>query len=395
MLTDSRILDEDLISRVDGQRQHIDTVAAVHRLEGLIIDAGRVEHISAPLVRLILTSGGLGGEEIGSVHRQQEGHRTVAAERTGMEALQLDGAVGGRDGVEAILGIVFTLADGVIEGCLLRLVHGQLQFEDVGAAIAVRHGIGVMAGSIELLSTPYIRQLAGAYRSRIELMIGRVHRQGQRVDAVATAHRLQAVGIDTAGGQALAMPVVRRLVGTERHRLRVAVGRVHQQGVLMDAVAAICCLQVQRVGLSRIEGVAAPYVRQRALAYRHRVIEVVGRVHDGIHHIYIVAALGVHHRVAVLAGSGDGVAAPGLRHALAQLDGIVGEDLRLVHGQRQGIDTVAAVHGLQAVVVGARGGQTLTVPGVRQVVAAHVGRLAEAVGRVHRQGQRVDAVAAT
>ena len=241
---------------------------------------------------------------------------------------------------------------------------------------------------------PAVRRLVRTERHRLRVAVGRVHRQGQRVDAVATAHRLQAVGIDTAGAQALAMPAVRRRVGTERHRLRIIVGRVHQQGVLADAVAAVRCLQVQHVGLGRIEGMAAPYVRQRALAYRHRVIEVVGRVHDGVHHIDIVAALGVHHRVAVLAGRGDGLTTPGLRHALAQLDGRILDLHDGGDGQGQRINAVATIHGLQAVVVDATDIQVTIVPYIRQVGAANTFSLLEMIRRGHRQGESIDAVAA-
>ena len=189
------------------------------------------------------------------------------------------------------------------------------------------------------------------------------------------------------------MPQVRHLIRAHGMCFIEIIGRVHRQGQGVDAVAAVHRLHIPRVSLRRGEGVARPLVWQSALAHRHRVIAVVGRMHQGIHHIDVVAARGVHHRVAVLARGRDGLAAPQLRHACAHLDGGIRDRLRLVHRQGQRIDAVAAVRRLQAVVIDARGAQLATAPSVWQVVAAHAGRVGEAVGRVHRQGQGVSAVA--
>ena len=292
---------------------------------------------------------------------------------------------------------------------------------------------------------PAVRSARGADGHRLGEAVHRVHRQVQRIDAVATGNRLQAVVIDARSGQAQAMPIVRHRVSAERHRLIIVVGRVHNQRVLADTVATVGGLEVQHVGLRSGEVVTAPLVRQRALADRHRVVVVIGRVHDGVHHIDVVASGSVHHRVAVLARRGDGLAAPRLRHSLAQLDGrhidlnnggdrevqrvdavatgsrlqavvidaafsvlMIAPDVRqveaadafrliemisLVHCQRQGIDAVATGSRLQAVVIDARSGQALATPVVRSLVGADGHRLGKAVGRVHRQGKHIDAVA--
>ena len=241
---------------------------------------------------------------------------------------------------------------------------------------------------------PGVRSVGGADGHCLRKAEGRVDREVQGIDAVATVQGCQTVVVDAGGVEALSVPAVRSVGRTDRHRLVEAVGRIDQQRVFQDTVAAVDRLQVQGVGLRRVERVSAPSERQGALAHRHGVIGVVGGVHDGVDDVDVVAARGVGHRVTVLAGGGDGLSAPSLRHALAQFDDRFVEDLRLVHGQVQGIDAVAAVEGRQTVMVDAGGREVLSVPAEGQVVAADTGRLAEAIGRIHGQSQRIDAVAA-
>ena len=121
-----RVVHIDVVSRVQSEVQHIDAVATVGGAEGVIVVARDTVLASTPLVRHVLAGGRCGLEEIGRHHLQDEVHRAVATECTGVDALQLEGSIGARDRVETILRVRLALANGVVKRCLRRCIHGQL-----------------------------------------------------------------------------------------------------------------------------------------------------------------------------------------------------------------------------------------------------------------------------
>ena len=220
-------------------------------------------------------------------------------------------------------------------------------------------------------------------------MVFRIHRQGQRQDAVATGSRLQRVAKDAADTVVLSAPVVRSLACADRDRRVHVVGRVHDEREVVAAVAARCGLQVEAALARGDHRDAAPDVRQCRVADGVGLLEVVARVHRHTDAVDILTSVVVVHRVGIEARLGDGAATPLIAAARTHHDWLAVIDIRRVHRQGQHIDAVAAGSRRQGVIVRTRLGERTAAPTVL-LIAADGGRLVERVSRINGQGQAVN-----
>ena len=388
-----------VVGRIHLQRQRIDTVAAVGRGQGVVVDTCGGQDLAVPRIVLAAADGVAFIEMIDRIDGQDQVDGAVAA-GIGLQVLgPVDGAHFGRRDVEAVLVVGFAQTDaGGNVGCL----HG-------------------------------------------------VHHEGQVDDAVTLCSGVEVVRVCAAVGQALVAEGVGQLVFAKGHCTVKLVARQDGEAQCVDAVAAGCGLEGARHGLRAWRGGvdrSAVVFHRSGLADGLRLVEVVNRVDRqhkmdgavatitrGDDTVGVNGARGVGHdgEVGILVGSagadggcafrrvevmdgevqhGGAVATVGGKHArlgvgargvsveavervgLASADVGVDDCLILVgHGEVQGEHAVATANGLQRIVVGAGSVQNPSI----EIIG---GRLADglvdrsAIDRIHGQGQRRGAVAA-
>ena len=275
---------------VDGQRQDIDAVAAVGRGQRIVIHTACGQTPAAPAVRQIIAARACClAEAVGRIHRQGQRIDAVATD--------------------------YRLQTVVID----------------------------TRGS-QALAMPIVRSLRRADSHRLSDMIARVHRKSQRVDAVATGCRLQAVVIDARLRQALTMPNVRHIVTAECLRLFVAVCRIHHQDKSVNAVTERDCLIVGIISASRCQCAIAPRVRKFVITNCNRVNKQICRINGHLNLIDIVAPLSIRHRVAINSALRNDKSAPCMSFTLTNIHRLGHIHIGRLHGQSQCIDTVTAIY---------------------------------------------------
>ena len=204
------------------------------------------------------------------------------------------------------------------------------------------------------------------------------------VDAVAAVHSGQCVVVVAALCERHATPNVRQFVVAYGSRFSEMVGRVYVEDKAEDTVAVgFCCLKIDFTDAGLVDGKIVPEVGQFAAAECDRVLEQVGRVHDDGDLVdFVAACFHACDGVTVNTRLGKGQVAPFGGFALAQDDGVTFHPLRLIDGELQAVDAVAAVHGGQGVVINAGLVQRKTVPQIGQCVVADTLRLFDEVDLV-------------
>ena len=329
-------------SRIYNQRKFIYAVAAISGQFSVIIDTARGSVYAMPIIRkFILAQVHRISIRVSREHRQRQFEHTIAMVHR-LQAIPHDVCAGSCRNRH--IGMTYPSIRFVVArlGCRLFIigrVHRQRQLIDAVAGVhrlqAVPHDmrarncrdchIGV--------ARPYVR-LVGTCLAKIFIIVSRVYRQRQLIDAVTGIHCLQAVPYDVRAGSrrnrhtCVARPCV-RLVVARRGRLFVVVARVHRQRQLKDAVAGVHRLQAvpQNIRTGRCRNrhvqVAFPYVRH-VVARRSSLFIVICRIHRQRQLIHAVAV--VHRLQAVPQDVGArsrrdchiGVAFPYIRHVVAR-----------------------------------------------------------------------------
>ena len=184
-------------------------------------------------------------------------------------------------------------------------IHRQGQFID---AIATGDGlqrIEIDTGGLIRTSAPLVRQFVAAHDILHRNQAGRIHRQGQLKDAVATVHGMQTIPKDIAARRGrnrhagMSFPNVRSIVTRGGNRLLI-IGRIHRKVKVHEAIAPVDCSQHNRI--NACSGIFNIIIRiDITLANRHIHIVTIGRIHRKGQHTHTVAALRslqtAHHRM--------------------------------------------------------------------------------------------------
>ena len=272
-------------------------------------------------------------------------------------------------------------------------VHRQGHGHHGDAAVHRLQGGRLGARIGEGLAVPGVRQFALAYGHRIGDVVGRIHRQDHRHDGIATGHRLQGGGLRARIGEGLAIPGVRHLVQTNGSLLGDVEGVIDGQRHRHHGVTTMDCLQGSGLRARSREGLAIPSVRQSAGANGPALRNLIGRIQRQGHGHHRVATIHRLQRCGLGTGLGEDEIVPGVRQLVFTYGHGIRDMVGRVHRQGHGHHGDAAVHRLQGGRLGARIGEGLAVPGVRQFALAYGHRIGDVVGRIHRQDHRHDGVA--
>ena len=216
-------------------------------------------------------------------------------------------------------------------------------------------GVGIGARRGQRLSEEVVAAAVADLSSNRRVEDG-VDRQSQGDDTVAAVDRLQRVGVGARRGERLPKETVAASFADCSGKWRVE-GRVHRQRQRDDAVATVDALQRVGVGASRSQRLSVEVVAT-TLTDRSGNRRVEDRVARQRQRDDTVAAVYALQRVGVGARRGQVLPEEAVAVSFANRSG----DRRVEDGvdrQRQGDDTVAAVDSLQRVGVGARRGQVL------------------------------------
>ena len=415
-----------IVGRVHRQRQLEHAVALVHRLQAVPQDirarCRRYRHVRVafPYVRLVVARAGRHLRVIGRMHRQRQFIDTVALVHR-LQAVPHDvRARGRRDRHVRVAFPHVRLVGTRLAGILVVVgrVHRQGQLIH---AVAVVHRLQAVPHDMRArrrrnrhvrVTRPYVR-LVIACRGRSLIVVGRVHRQGQLIHAVAMVHRLQAVPNRVKASRrrnrhiGMTFPNIRFII-TSHSLFRNKIGRVHRQRQLIDAVATGGGFQAVPQDIRtrrRRDGhipVAFPHVRDIvARCSRHLFIEC--RVHHQCQHINAVAMVYRFQTIPNRVESSRcrnrhvSVAFPNVRLVITS-HSLFRNKIGRVHRQRQFIDAVAVVHRLQAVPQKIRSGRGrnrhigMAFPNVRLIVTRGSNRFEE-IGRIQLNSQVDHAVA--
>ena len=172
------------------------------------------------------------------------------------------------------------------------------------AAVHRLQGGALCAGSLEGHTVPRIGQQRLADGPLVVHRVGRVHRQGEHDDAVASFHRLQRISVLATDGQGMAAEgVALTLADGRRHRHRV--DRVQRQVHRHDGVAAVAGRQRDRLRAGQREGEAVPgvwqLVRTDRAAFGHREVRFLSH-HERIRGELVARGGCNRHRVGARAG---------------------------------------------------------------------------------------------
>ena len=165
--------------------------------------------LATPAVRsLALTDRDRSVHIVGRVHRQ---HEVVAAVAT-HSRLQVQTALAGRVHSDATPSVrQGRVTDGVALLEVIARVHRHIDAVDVDTSIVVVHRVGVKARLGERAATPLVAAASAEGDRLVGVLVRRVHRQYQHIDAVATGSRCQGVVVRAGGTIAVTSPAIRGL----------------------------------------------------------------------------------------------------------------------------------------------------------------------------------------
>ena len=377
------------ISRIDGQRQLVDGVAARQGRQAVVVDTGGSIFVVVPEVGLALTDGSRLGEEVRRVVGHLQLVDTVATVY-GLQAVVIDAR--GLDGA-AVPFEGLTLA-----ACLTLLVEVnrivvQLQ---VAEAVAAVHCMQVHH-ILHLVGTGLTVPLVLIARADISGIIDRVHRidgQAYLVNAVATVYGTEAVEIRACRLQIATMPF-EQLALAGHGVLAVMVRRIDMQLQEADAVAAVSIEHGVHVLTFLGQRHAVPFIllaladgsRLGRSLYRQicheriRIDDAIQTGNDTTNRIEIVPR---YHQLLSAPFVGQFVVTYGITYPYV---------LDRHNGQMQRYNTVTTVHGLQGVIQVNRFIQFVTMPYIRQLCLCDSHVLIEVVGRIDRQVEVAEGVA--
>ena len=328
------------IALVNGELQLIDVVTAETVREGVVVGARRREHNAAPGVRQLRVADGVGlGHVARRVHREGEG----------------DGAVTAVDGRQRV----------VID-------------------TALRQG----------LSVPEIRQVVVAGNSCLGEVVRRVYVQREMIDAVAVVDALVVILALTRTGERHAVPVVRQLVAADGHGVLEVIGRVDGDSHLVDLVTAgNRIVRGVTVGARLAEGHSAPDLALARTQHDGVVVDDHRRVHGQGELIDAVAAVLGGQRVVIDAALRELAGAPEVGQlVLAGLIARREQELRSLV-QREGHHAVAETVALEGDVVNTLLREGLSAVRHREVTGADPLLLRTRGRRNHRKVDGDEAVA--
>ena len=237
------------VGTVHGQNQVHHAVAAAQRLQLLLCIHRTIslrQGVEAELLVSITQTDGVhdGGGQC-RVHRQRQLEHAVATRHLAVQAVPHD--VRARRRRDGHIGVACPNVRNVVArrggglGIVGR-VHRQRQFIH---AVAVVHRLQAVPQDVRTrrrrdghirVALPYIRLIVARLNRRC-IVECRIHRQHQHVGAVATGRGLLSVIIHIRLHTGCTMPIVRQFAVAYRHRVTVIVRRVHRQRQLIDAVA--------------------------------------------------------------------------------------------------------------------------------------------------------------
>ena len=199
------------VCRVDGQREHHHTVAAVSGLHRVGVFAARGEGLAVEVVSLAIADGGLNGVAIGRVHIQGHHHQTVAT---------VDGLKLGYFRAFLVEGDTVPLVgqlrrtDGLHGLYCVHRVDGQREDHHTVATVDGLQRINVITTLVEELSGENVG-LAFAAGGLDGVVVGRVHRQDHLHKGVAAVGGGQGDKRHAGLREGVAVPGVRQLVRTD------------------------------------------------------------------------------------------------------------------------------------------------------------------------------------
>ena len=218
---------------MQGHRHH--TVAAVDRLQRGGLRVSTVEGHAVPLVRQLGgTNRRLVGHREGRVDRQREHDHAVAAV-DGVQRVRV-GVGGGQRLSEEVVALALTDGRAHRRGVLGIDMQGH-RHHTVAAIGRLQRG-GLRVSSVEGHAVPLVRQLGRTNRRLVGHRVGRIDRQSEGDDTVATSLALQRVRVGVGDGQRLSEEVVAAALADGRAHRRV-VGRVQRQNHGHDGVATV------------------------------------------------------------------------------------------------------------------------------------------------------------
>ena len=193
VLAHSGVAHVDVVSRVDGEMEHIDGVATVGGDKAVVVGAFGVEDKASPFVRGVLAGLAVGLGYECRQYGEDKVDRAVATETVVKILMEVEGAGLCGEGVETIEGVVASFADGVAEGDHIAVIHREREFEDVQATEGVLDSVEVMTRSGEVKAAPRIRQVAVTDGVGGQQVLRRVDSKVQREGAVTTVDRVKGV----------------------------------------------------------------------------------------------------------------------------------------------------------------------------------------------------------
>ena len=394
-IVDGRILDD--LGFIDIQSKTIDTVTALAREQGVVIDASCGKLATAPSVILVTTDGGFALEQIGRCALHRQGDDAVAGLRTG-EDHRIGAGLG--DGAVTVLDREGVVAD-IDMGDRSRVrVHKHRDHNRAVAALdrskVQRHSASLCHSGLAIM----VRQLVLADIHSVISSIGRIHRQVEGDHRVAAISAVEGDLVGATGIVAVASVDIRQLAVANRDIFRKLRECGDVEGHVQDAVTTGGGGHRNGLGLTVVghrEHRIADGIGHQTLADVQSDILTVSRVHLQVQIDDAVAIDGLRHKVHhIVARLVIDIAAPSIRN-LVITDGDVGV-LLINRGHRQihGRDAVATGSGLlggeQRVLAGLCGQRVETVSDITFALADG-GVIDIVVRSIHAKVQRKDAVA--
>ena len=228
----------DRVHRIDGQAYLVDTVATVYGTEAVEVRTGRLQIATMPFEQLALAGHGVLAVMVRRIDMQlQEADAVTAVSiEHGVHVLTF---LGQRHAVPFIL---LALADGSRLG---RSLYRQISHERIRIDDAIQTGndatnrIEIVPRYHQLLSAPFVGQFVVTYGITYPYVLDRHNGQMQRYNTVTTVHGLQGVIQVNRFIQFVTMPHVRQLCLGDSHVLIEVVGRIDRQVEVAEGVATI------------------------------------------------------------------------------------------------------------------------------------------------------------
>ncbi len=384
------------VGLVNVQFQRDGAVASVYGLQGQAVgaalpDIGEVETISVVPFR---RADGITDD--GMIHGE-DGEVQCDNAVTPVYALQAQDMRAGFGNVETVSGVQVSLANGVVQVCFVQRVYGEEEGADRIASPAGLQGIADyrIGGDGRKVEAVIVVVIAVAYRIGKGKVRGRMYGQRQPENAVAAVDCPQGIVMHTACVQAFPSEINGiPLADALECSTEIGPGNVQMQrngavttmdgGVCFRKCATGCALgQVETVTVVAVP--LADGVVEYFIVYR---MNGEGQGADGI-----ASPAGLQGVVNDGIG-GDGCEVEAVVVVVAAVAYRIGETkvIGRVYGQRQPGNAVAAVNGLQGIVIYAVGEQP-SAPEIDGIPLADILRFGKKVGRSDVQMQRDRAVA--